>query len=172
MGGAQIIEDVKVNDILMDGDTAVGVTTDHGDIKARKVVLTGGMWSRDIAKKVGVDLPLYAREHYYVVTDEMPQLTKRPVMRDFEKGLYFKEDAGKMLVGWFETNAIGCPMSKIGEDFCFDEFATDMDHIEPYLMGAMETFPEFGEAGIRTWFNGPESFTPDNLHLLGPTPEG
>ena len=171
MGGAQVIEDVKVNDILMDGDKAVGVSTEHGEIKARNVVLAGGLWSRDIASKIGVELPLYACEHYYVVTEDMPQLTKRPVMRDFDKGIYFKEDAGKMLVGWFETNAIGCPMTRISEDFCFDEFATDMDHIEPYLIGGMETFPEFGEAGIRTWFNGPESFTSDNLHLLGPTPE-
>ena len=76
-----------------------------------------------------------------------------------------------MLVGWFEKNAIGCPMSKISEDFSFDQFPVDMDHIEPNLIGGMETFPDFGEAGIRTFFNGPESFTNDNLHLLGPTPE-
>jgi 4-methylaminobutanoate oxidase (formaldehyde-forming) len=170
-GGAQIIEGVKVEDILLEGDKAVGVATGQGNIKARKVILTGGLWSREIAQKIGVDLPLYACEHYYVVTEAMPELTRRPVMRDFDKGIYFKEDAGKMLVGWFETNAIGCPMSRIGEDFSFDEFPTDMAHIEPYLIGAMETFPAFGEVGIRTYFNGPESFTNDNLHLLGPTPE-
>ena len=169
--GAKIIEDLKVDDILLDGDKAVGVRTAQGDIKARKVILTGGLWSRDIAKKIGIELPLYACEHYYVVTDAIPGLTRRPVMRDFDKGLYFKEDAGKMLIGWFEKNAIGCPMSRITEDFCFDEFPTDMAHIEPHLLAAMETFPEFGNAGIRTFFNGPESFTNDNLHLLGPTPE-
>jgi heterotetrameric sarcosine oxidase gamma subunit len=170
-GGTQIIEGVKVEGILLDGKVAVGVKTTQGDIKARKVILAGGLWSRDIAKKVGVDLPLYACEHYYVVTESMPDLTRRPVMRDFDKRLYFKEDAGKMLVGWFEDNARGCPMSRIGEDFCFDEFPSDMAHIEPHLLAAMETFPAFGEAGIRTFFNGPESFTNDNLHLLGPTPE-
>ena len=169
--GAKIIEDLKVDDILLDGDKAVGGRTAQGDIKARKVILTGGLWSRDIAKKIGIELPLYACEHYYVVTDAIPGLTRRPVMRDFDKGLYFKEDAGKMLIGWFEKNAIGCPMSRITEDFCFDEFPTDMAHIEPHLLAAMETFPEFGNAGIRTFFNGPESFTNDNLHLLGPTPE-
>ncbi len=169
--GARIIEDLKVDDILLDDDKAVGVRTPLGDIKASKVILTGGLWSRDIAKKMGIHLPLYACEHYYVVTDAIPGLTRRPVMRDFDKGLYFKEDAGKMLVGWFEKNAIGCPMSRIPDDFCFDEFPTDMDHIEPHLLAAMETFPEFGNAGIRTFFNGPESFTNDNLHLLGPTPQ-
>ncbi|MGY0399214.1 MAG: GcvT family protein [Ostreibacterium sp.] len=169
--GTQIIEGIKVNDVLLNGTTAVGVSTDQGDIKAKKVILTGGLWSRQIAEKLGISLPLYACEHYYVVTESMPELTPRPVMRDFDKGIYFKEDAGKMLAGWFETNAIGCPMFRIGENFCFDEFPTDMDHIEPYLLAAMETFPAFGEAGIRTFFNGPESFTNDNLHLLGPTPE-
>ena len=169
--GAQIFEGIKVDDILLDGDAAVGVATSEGEIKARKVILTGGLWSREIAKKVGIELPLYACEHYYVVTEEMPGLTRLPVMRDFDKGIYFKEDAGKMLVGWFESNAIGCPMSRIAEDFCFDEFPTDMAHIEPYLTGGMETFPAFGEVGIRTWFNGPESFTNDNLHLMGPTPQ-
>jgi len=169
--GVQIIENTKVENILMDGNKAVGVQCATGKIKAKKVILTGGLWSREIARKVGVDLPLFACEHYYVVTEGIPTLTPRPVMRDFDKGIYFKEDAGKMLIGWFEKNAIGCPMSRISEDFSFDEFPVDMEHIEPYLMAAMETFPEVGEAGIRTFFNGPESFTNDNLHLLGPTPE-
>ncbi len=174
-GGVQILEGVKVERVLTDGDVAVGARYSdggsQGTIKARQVILCGGLWSRDIAADIGVRLPLYACEHQYVVTEEMPGLSKRPVMRDFAKGLYFKEDAGKLLVGWFESNAIGCPMDRIAEDFSFDEFPCDMEHIEPYLLGAMETFPAFGEAGIRTYFNGPESFTNDNLHLLGPSPE-
>lgn len=176
MGGAKIIEDVLVTDTIMGTDNhghacAQGVKTDKGDIKAKKVILASGLWSRDFAKKIGINLPLYACEHQYIVTENMPELTRRPVMRDFDKGLYFKEDAGKMLVGWFETNAIGCPMSNIGSDFCFDEFDIDMEHIEPYVTGSMETFPALEQAGIRTFFNGPESFTNDNLHLIGPTPE-
>jgi len=142
--GAQIIENTEVEDILMDGNKAVGVQCATGKIKGKKVILTGGLWSREIARKVGVDLPLFACEHYYVVTESMSSLTPRPVMRDFDKGIYFKEDAGKMLIGWFEKNAIGCPMSRISEDFSFDEFPVDMEHIEPYLMAAMETFPEIG----------------------------
>ncbi|MCP3688681.1 MAG: FAD-binding oxidoreductase, partial [Gammaproteobacteria bacterium] len=169
--GVKIIEDCKVTEIVSENGVAVGVKTAAGDIKADKVVLAAGLWSRELATPIGVDLPLYACEHFYVVTDEMPELSKRPVLRDFDKGIYFKEDAGKMLVGWFEKNAIGCPMHKIADDFCFDQFEVDMEHIEPYLLGGMETFPAFGEAGIRTFFNGPESFTMDNLHLLGPTPE-
>ena len=169
--GARVIEGVKVEEILVEDGTAVGVKTESGTIVADQVVLAGGLWSRDIAAKIGVDLPLYACEHYYVVTEEMDGLTRRPVLRDFDKGVYFKEDAGKMLVGWFEHNARGCPMSNISEDFCFDEFPCDMEQIEEYLMRGMKTLPALEQAGIRTFFNGPESFTPDNLHLLGPTPE-
>ncbi len=169
--GVEIIENTLVDDIIVENDIAIGVRCNKKNIKGKKIILTGGLWSRDIAKKIGVNLPLYACEHYYVVTEAMSSLTPRPVMRDFDKGIYFKEDAGKMLIGWFEKNAIGCPMSKISSDFSFDEFPVDMDHIEPYLMAAMETFPEIAETGIRTFFNGPESFTNDNLHLMGPTPE-
>ena len=169
--GVEIIENTLVDDIIVEDDIAIGVRCNKKNIKGKKIILTGGLWSRDIAKKIGVNLPLYACEHYYVVTEAMSGLTPRPVMRDFDKGIYFKEDAGKMLIGWFEKNAIGCPMSKISSDFSFDEFPVDMDHIEPYLMAAMETFPEIAETGIRTFFNGPESFTNDNLHLMGPTPE-
>ncbi len=169
--GARVIEGVKVEEILVEDGAAVGVRTDSGTIAADQVVLAGGLWSRDIAAKIGVDLPLYACEHYYVVTEEMDGLTRRPVLRDFDKGVYFKEDAGKMLVGWFEHNARGCPMSNISEDFCFDEFPCDLEQVEEYLLRGMETQPALEQAGIRTFFNGPESFTPDNLHLLGPTPE-
>jgi len=169
--GARVLEGVKVEEILVEDGTAVGVRTNSGTIVADKVVLAGGLWSRDIAAKVGVDLPLYACEHYYVVTEEMDGLTQRPVLRDFDKGVYVKEDAGKMLVGWFEHNARGCPMDNISEEFCFDEFPCDLEQVEEYLLRGMETLPALEQTGIRTFFNGPESFTPDNLHLLGPTPE-
>ena len=169
--GAKVFENIKVQEILVEDGKAIGVQTEQGNIMADQVVLAGGLWSRDIAAKIGVDLPLYACEHYYVVTDEMEGLSKRPVLRDFDQGVYFKEDAGKMLVGWFEHNAKGCSMDRIAEDFCFDEFPCEFEHIEEYLMRSMETFPQLEDTGIRTYFNGPESFTPDNLHLMGPTPE-
>ena len=171
MYGARVIENVKVEEILVENGKTVGVKTEHGSIVAEKVVLAGGLWSRNIAATIGVDLPLYACEHFYIVTEDMESMTKRPVLRDFDKGIYFKEDTGKMLMGWFETDALGCPMDRIPEDFCFDEFPCELEHIEDYLMEGMGTLPILEETGIRLFFNGPESFTPDNLHLLGPTPE-
>jgi len=171
MHGARVLENIKVDEILVEDGQAVGVKTGQGSIIADKVVLAGGLWSRDIAAKIGVDLPLYACEHYYVVTDDIDGLTHRPVLRDFDKGVYFKEDTGKILMGWFEHNARGCPMDRISEDFSFDEFPCDLEHMEEYLVRGMETLPVLETSGIRLFFNGPESFTPDNLHLLGPTPE-
>ena len=169
--GARVLENVKVEEILVEGGHVVGVKTGQGPIAADNVVLAGGLWSRDIAARIGVDLPLYACEHFYVVTEDMDGMTRRPVLRDFDKGVYFKEDTGKILMGWFEHNARGCPMDRIGEDFSFDEFPCDLEHMEEYLMRGMETLPALEQTGIRLFFNGPESFTPDNLHLLGPTPE-
>ena len=171
MYGARVIENIKVEEILVEDGQAVGVKTEQGSIAADKVILAGGLWSRDIAAKIGVDLPLYACEHYYVVTEDMEGMTKRPVLRDFDKGVYIKEDTGKLLMGWFEHNAVGCPMDRIPEDFAFDEFPCDLEHMEEYLLRGMGTLPVLEETGIRLFFNGPESFTPDNLHLLGPTPE-
>ena len=156
--GAKVLENVKVEEILVQDGQAVGVKTGQGSIAADKVVLAGGLWSRDIAAKIGVDLPLYACEHYYVVTEDMVGMTKRPVLRDFDKGVYFKEDTGKILMGWFEHNARGCPMDRIREDFCFDEFPCDMEHMEDYLLRGMETLPALEQTGIRLFFNGPESF--------------
>ena len=171
MHGAKVLENVKVEEILVENGQAVGVKTGQGTIVADNVVLAGGLWSRDVAAKIGVDLPLYACEHYYVVTEDMDGMTKRPVLRDFDKGVYIKEDTGKILMGWFEHNAVGCPMDRIPEDFAFDEFPCDLEHMEEYLLRGMGTLPVLEETGIRLFFNGPESFTPDNLHLLGPTPE-
>jgi 4-methylaminobutanoate oxidase (formaldehyde-forming) len=171
MRGARVIENIKVEDILVEDGKAVGVKTEQGTIAADKVILAGGLWSRDVAAKIGVDLPLYACEHYYVVTEDMEGMTKRPVLRDFDKGVYIKEDTGKILMGWFEHNAVGCPMDRIPEDFAFDEFPCDLEHMEEYLLRGMGTLPVLEETGIRLFFNGPESFTPDNLHQLGPTPE-
>jgi len=169
--GATIREGVRVTKILTDGDRVSGVETNQGTIKARKVVLTGGMWSRDLAKQVGIVLPLFACEHYYAVTDAVPDLPKNlPIMRDLDHGIYFKEDAGKLLIGFFEDNANPLPMSKLPIDFSFGELPYEFEHFEKYLERAMARYPALERIGIATFFNGPESFTIDNQHLMGEAP--
>ena len=172
MGGAKILEGVSVKQILVNNGKAEGVMTDHGKIAAKKVVICGGMWSRDLAADVGVTLPLQAAEHFYVVTEAIPDLPRElPVMFMADEYSYYKEDAGKLLVGFFEPGAKPWGQRGISPDFCFDAIPEDIDHISPYLEMAMDRVPVLQNTGIQLFFNGPESFTPDNRYHLGETAE-
>ena len=170
-GGAKIFEDTKVTSIHRDGRRITGVSTERGDIEADVVVICGGMWSRDIAASIGVHVPLHACEHYYIVTEPIPDLPKNlPVLRDYDACAYYKEDAGKILLGAFEPHAKPWGMDGISESFCFDELPDDFEHFEPILEMAMERMPLLRDTGIQTFFCGPESFTPDVRYHLGEAP--
>lgn len=172
MGGARIFENTKVEKIQVDDGRAVGVIAEGTDIAAKHVVLACGMWTRILAASVGVHVPLHACEHFYIVTEPFEGVTPDlPVMRDYDAWAYYKEDAGKILLGAFEPVAKPWGMDGIPEDFCFDELPDDFDHFEPVLVKAMERMPALEQAGIQTFFCGPESFTPDDRYHLGPSPE-
>ena len=119
----------------------------------------------------GVSVPLHAAEHFYVVTEPMDLPSNLPVMRNMDSCAYYKEDAGKLLIGAFEPKAKPWGMDGIPESFCFDELPEDFDHFQPILEGAIHRVPKLGETGIRKFFNGPESFSPDQRYLLGEAPE-
>jgi glycine cleavage system aminomethyltransferase T/glycine/D-amino acid oxidase-like deaminating enzyme len=172
--GANIIEHCSVTKILIKNKQIVGVETSQGKIDCDYIVLASGMWSRQIAKDVNVSVPLYPDEHFYILTEPLEKLEKNlPVLRDYNNCLYVKEDAGKLLVGIFEPNAKPAFMktNKVPDDFSFAELPEDFDHFEPYLLNAMKRIPILEKTGIRKFFNGPESFTPDTNYLLGETPE-
>ena len=170
--GARLFTHTKVEAVLQEGGRVTGVRTAQGEIRARYVVICGGMWSRDLASSVGVNLPLHACEHYYVLFDSVDGLSPDlPVLRDYDACTYYKYDAGKLLLGAFEPNAKPWGMGGISEDFCFDEIAGDFDHFEPVLHDAMKRLPALERAGIQKFFCGPESFTPDVRYHLGETPE-
>ena len=170
--GARIFTDTKVEAILRDGDEVTGVRIGEGEIRSRYVVICGGMWSRDLAASVGVNLPLHACEHYYVLFEGVEGLNPElPVLRDYDACTYYKYDAGKLLVGAFEPSAKPWGMEGISDDFCFDEIAGDFDHFEPVLHDAMKRLPALEQAGIQKFFCGPESFTPDVRYHLGEAPE-
>ena len=171
-GGAEIFQNTLVTKILRDGDRVTGVVTENGTINANHVVICGGMWSRDLAASISVNLPLHACEHYYVLFESVNGLhPDLPVLRDYDACTYYKYDAGKLLVGAFEPTAKPWGMDGIAEDFCFDEIAGDFDHFEPVLHDAMARLPALQEAGIQKFFCGPESFTPDVRYHLGKAPE-
>lgn len=170
--GVRIFENTPVQRILVENGRAVGVELREGGIRADKVVIAGGMWSRDFAAQVGVSLPLHAAEHFYIVTEPIPDLpTGLPVLFVADECSYFKEDAGKLLLGCFEPEAKPWGQHGIPEEFCFDALPDDFDHFEPILDMAVKRVPALQTAGIQLFFNGPESFTPDNRYLLGETPE-
>ena len=174
MEGAQIFEKTPVEKILVKDKKIVGVQTKFGKIDCEYVVIATGMWSRQIGEDIGVSIPLYPNEHFYIITEPLDKLPKNlPVLRDYNSCLYLKEDAGKMLVGIFEPNAKPAFKDKgvVPEDFSFGEFPDDFDHFEPYLEKSFQRLPMLETAGIRKFFSGPESFTPDTQYLLGETPE-
>jgi len=170
--GARIFENTTVEKILVKDGQAVGVRTAQGDIQAEVVVNCAGMWAHELGARAGTTVPLHAAEHFYIVTEPMEGLhSNLPVLRDPDGCAYFKEDAGKLLVGWFEPAAKPWGMKGIPETFCFDQLPDDLEHIEPLLHMAMHRVPALAKTGINLFFNGPESFTPDDRYLLGETPE-
>ncbi|MHC8508279.1 MAG: GcvT family protein [Rhodospirillales bacterium] len=172
MGGAQIFENTPVVKLLTDRGRMTGVETDKGVIKAKTVVLACGMWTRELAKTVGAAVPLHACEHFYIVTEPFEGVTDNlPVYRDYDACAYYKEDAGKILLGAFEPVAKPWGMDGIPEDFEFTELPDDFDHFEPILEGAIHRMPALETAGVQKFFCGPESFTPDDRYHLGPAPE-
>ena len=172
--GATIIEKCPIKKITTRNNKIVGVDTIFGSIECEYVVLAAGMWSRQIASDIGVSIPLYPDEHFYVLSEPINEIDRSlPVLRDYNNCLYLKEDAGKLLVGVFEPNAKPAFTNtyKVPDDFSFGELPEDFDHFEPYLMNAMNRIPSLEKSGIRKFFNGPEAFTPDTNYLLGETPE-
>jgi 4-methylaminobutanoate oxidase (formaldehyde-forming) len=171
--GATCLEGVKVLDIHRSNGRVSGVATDHGDIRAEFVVNAAGLWARDLGRMAGVNVPLHACEHYYAHTEKLDDLpADLPVMRDHDKCAYYREDAGSLLVGAFEPNAIALPMDAIPDDFCFDELPGHAEEqLMPVLEDAMIRVPMLQNVGWRSFFCGPESFTPDDQFHVGEAPE-
>jgi len=159
--------------VVRDGKRITGVHwndgSQSGTIACDHVVNCAGMWGREVGKMLGTNVPLQACEHFYIVTEAIEGLTQMPVLRVPDECAYYKEDAGKMLLGAFEP--VSKPWGPIPEGFEFDQLPEDFDHFEPILEQAVERLPMLAEAGIHTFFNGPESFTPDDAYHLGLAPE-
>ncbi|MEL7303932.1 MAG: FAD-dependent oxidoreductase, partial [Pseudomonadota bacterium] len=173
--GAKIIEHAKVTAIGTENGRVKSVTATHDgettEIVCDHVVNCAGMWARDVGAMAGVGVPLHACEHFYIVTEGIDGLPALPVLRVPDECAYYKEDAGKLLLGAFEPNAKPWGMNGIPDDFCFDQLPEDFDHFEPILDKAVTRVPILAETGIHTFFNGPESFTPDDRYYLGEAPE-
>ena len=170
--GGLVFENTPALRIRTRQGRVIGVETERGVIATEKVLLAGGMWASRFARQHGVILPLHAAEHFYIITEPVPDLPRDlPILNVIEERFYIKEDAGKLLIGGFEAKGKAWGVDNIPDDFEFDELPFDMDHATPVLEAAFERVPMLAETGIQTFFCGPESFTPDGRPYLGPTPE-
>ncbi|MDC1292469.1 FAD-dependent oxidoreductase [Amylibacter sp.] len=173
--GVEIFENTLVTEITRKERRVSGVhwkaENESGYIEADMVVNCGGMWGHEVGRMAGVNVPLHACEHFYIVTEPIKGLKQLPVLRVPDECAYYKEDAGKFLLGAFEPVSKPWGMNGIPTDFEFDQLPEDFDHFEPILEAACERMPMLAEAGIQTFFNGPESFTPDDAYHLGLAPE-
>ncbi len=174
--GARVQERVKTTGITRQGRRVTGVDWQgedgsHGHIACEMIVNCAGMWGHEVGRMAGTNVPLHACEHFYIVTEPIAGLTQLPVLRVPDECAYYKEDAGKILLGAFEPVSKPWGMGGIPDSFEFDQLPEDFDHFEPVLEKAVHRMPMLAEAGIHTFFNGPESFTPDDAYHLGLCPE-
>ncbi len=172
MGGARIFEHVRATGVTQARGRVTGVVTDRGTIETEFVVNAAGMWARELGEIAGVSIPLQAAEHYYLITDTVPWAhPDLPIVEEPDRYGYYREEGGGILVGLFEPFAAAWSLDGIPAEIAFASLPPDWDRITPFLSRALDRFPSLHEAGIRTMFCGPESFTADNSPMLGEAPE-
>jgi 4-methylaminobutanoate oxidase (formaldehyde-forming) len=178
MGGARILEETPVTGIKQDKGQVTGVVTNRGEIEAEYVVNCGGIWARELGVMAGVNVPLHAAEHYYLITEPIEGMHRDlPIVEDPDLFAYYRDEMGGLMIGLFEPVAKPLGMAKPGglggipETFSFGEIPPDWDRMMPYIEPAMDRIPISKEAGIHKFFCGPESFTPDMGPLMGEAPE-
>ena len=170
--GAKIYQNTPVRGVLTRNGAVTGVRTDQGEIRSEFVVNCAGMWARQLGEQNGVVIPNQAAEHYYLITGQIDGISSDlPVLEDPSTHAYYREETGGMMVGMFEPKCAPWKIEGIPDDFSFGELDPDWDRLMPFLEKAMERVPVTMEAGIRKFFCGPESFTPDLAPVVGEAPE-
>lgn len=175
-GGATVVEGVRVLRLLHVGGRVMGVRTTEGDVEAEHVVLTGGMWTRQLALEAGVNIPLHPVEHHYVVSHALEGADgNSPCTRDMDGSTYFRgedvEGGGGVLLGAFQRTTKVWDVRRVPDDFSFGLLEPDWEKFEQPLQEGFHRIPGLRAAGFSRFVNGPESFTPDNNFLLGETAE-
>ncbi len=170
--GVKIIQNTPVTGVLASQGTVTGVCTDKGNIKAEIVVNCAGMWARQLGELAGVNIPNQAAEHYYLITDEVEGIPRDlPILEDPSRYAYYREETGGLMIGLFEPECAPWRVGGIPDDFSFGEIPPDWDRMTPFLENAMGRVPVSMETGIKKFFCGPESFTPDLNPIVGEAPE-
>ena len=171
MGGAKIIENVRVTDINVEKGAVCGVATDQGDVICEYVVNCAGMWGRQVGQMANVSVPLHAAEHMHAVTLPIEGLKKHfPTVRDFDGVTYFKSESDGILFGGFEKISKPWGMKGIPKDIMYHELQEDWDQFQAFMDCALKRFPAIATAQIRHLSVVPESFTPDTAFMIGEAP--
>ena len=168
----RIVEGVSVTGVTTRSGRATGVTTSRGDIEAEFVVNCAGMWARQLGALNGVSIPNQSTEHYYLITEPIEGMTRElPIIEDPSCHGYYREEGGGLMIGLFEPVCAPWKVDGVPEDFSFGEIQPDWDRMTPFLETAMSRIPVSQEVGVRKFFCGPESFTPDMGVVFGEAPE-
>lgn len=172
MHGAKLVEGVRVTGLRMAGDRITHVETDRGAIECEKVVNCAGQWARQVGALAGINVPLQAVKHQYIITEAIAALsTDAATIRDPDRRTYFKEEVGGLVMGGYEPDPISWDTGDVPNDFQFKLFDDDWDHFEQHLHHAIARVPALAETGVKQMINGLESFTPDGNFILGTAPE-
>jgi dimethylglycine dehydrogenase len=174
--GAEIYRHTRVTDLVQREDGDWRVTTDKGEIVAEHVVNAGGLWAREVGRMVGLELPVLAMEHMYLITEDMPEVAEWNVRTgaeiihavDFDGELYLRQERGGMLMGTYEKACKPWSEKTTPWDFGHELLEPDIDRIAPSLEVGFRHFPAFQNTGIKQIINGPVTFAPDGNPLVGP----
>src|SRR3954452_4254082 len=176
--GAEVERFTKVEDIVRRPDGLWRVITNKGEVIAEHVVNAGGLWAREVGRMIGLELPVLAMEHMYLITEDMTEVAEYnaatgrelPMGLDFDGEIYIRQEGGAMLLGTYEQACV--PWSPREAPWTFDKqlLTPDLDRIAPSLEIAFKHYPAMADAGIKTVINGPFTFAPDGNPLVGPVP--
>ena len=169
--GAKLVENMPVTEILTEKGKIVGVRTPDGDVSCEKLVLCSGQWTRELAKRIGVTVPLVSVEHQYMITESFGVPSNLPTLRDPDRLTYYKEEVGGLVMGGYEKNGIPWAKDGIPDPFDFQLLESNFDHFEQLVELSLPRVPALETVGVKQLINGPESFTPDGNFILGEAPE-
>jgi dimethylglycine dehydrogenase len=170
--GAEVYRKTKVEELHQRPDGGWNVITSQGNIVAEHVVNCGGLWAREVGRMVGIELPVLAMEHHYIITEDVPQLLPKdgelPHAIDFEAEIYLRQERKGILLGAYERNGVPWSPKFTSWDFAAELLPPDLDRIAQNLEVSFRHFPALAEVGIRRVINGPFTFAPDGNPLVGP----
>src|SRR5580692_7166068 len=171
LAGAEIVRQTRVVDMKARPDGSWDLITERGNVHAEHVVNAGGLWAREVGRMVGLELPVLAMEHQYLITEDLPEFAGQKDQLhciDFEGEIYMRQERGGMLLGTYERAGVPWSPRTTPWDFGQDLLPNDLERIAPSLEVAFEHFPRLASAGIRKVVNGPFTFAPDGNPLVGP----